>query len=769
MSRFTIGIIGNPNSGKSTLFNSLTGSRQRVGNWSGVTVDRKEGSFKLNSQKVTLVDLPGIYSLSLIPGLDNIDEAIARQYVRSGEPDLIINILDASNLERNLYLTTQLLETGVPMLIGLNMMDMANKSGVNIDLPELERMLGCPVVPLVCNQKSGLTELKQQLQRCLENPQASCHQPSYDNQLEKAIEDLGKDLNQDQPQSARWMATALLESDPDALLSASADLKTHLQTKLDMFSEQALDVDMMLADGRYQMAHHIATQTTQQNQLPQKSLSDRIDHLLVNRWLGLPIFLAVMYALFLFTINLGGAFIDVFDQAAGAIFVTGSSQILAAINAPQWLTVIIANGIGGGIQVVATFIPIVGFLFIFLTLLEDSGYMARAAFIVDRFIRAIGLPGKAFMPLIVGFGCNVPSIMASRTLESQRDRILTVAMAPFMSCGARLAVYALFAAAFFPQGGQNMVFALYLIGIAGAILTGFLLRKTLLQGEVQAFVMELPAYHLPNIGTLLLNAWQRLRSFMLGAGKIIVVVVTILSFLNSLGKDGSFGNEGTQHSVLSNIGQAIVPIFTPMGIDDNNWPATVGIFTGIFAKEAVVGTLDALYQELGDPTGASEEDAPASVTDELQQALQTVPENLSGISDWLTDPLGIVASGMQSQDSAIEAQGVDNATFGAMQARFHGQLGAFVYLLFILLYFPCVAAIGAIHREVGPRWAVFIGAWTTGLAYIVSVSVYQLGTFNAHPTSSALWLAICFLIFAGAIMLMRHCGQQQTASIGQAA
>lgn len=761
MHDITIGLIGNPNSGKSTLFNALTGAKQKVGNWSGVTVDRKEGRFKLADYDITLVDLPGIYSLSLIPELDNIDEAIARQYVQSAQPDLLINIVDASNLERNLYLTSQLLETGVPMVVGLNMMDMADKLGLNIDQEELARRLGCPVVPLVASQKNGLQALLERLQDYLPQRQASSHIPQYDHHIEQAINQLSLHINQAQPQNARWQALALLESDPVAIEAATESLQQQAQQQRTQLQGYEVDIDLVLADGRYQFAHNITKQVTQQAHPDSNTFSDRIDRLMVNRWLGLPIFFAVMYALFMFTINLGGAFIDFFDIAAGAIFVTGVGQILASIGAPEWLTVLLADGVGGGIQVVATFIPIVGFLFIFLTFLEDSGYMARAAFIVDRFIRSIGLPGKAFMPLIVGFGCNVPAIMASRTLENQRDRILTIAMAPFMSCGARLAVYALFAAAFFPSGGQNIVFALYLIGVAGAILTGFLLRKTLLQGEVQPFIMELPAYHLPNLNSLFINTWQRLRSFMLGAGKIIVIVVTILSFLNSIGKDGSFGNEDSQNSVLSAIGQSIVPIFTPMGIEADNWPATVGIFTGIFAKEAVVGTLDTLYTELANPTADTAEDN-ATVRDQLTEAWHSIPANLSGMSDWFNDPLGIAASGFQDQAAAMDAQGVNNATFGAMQARFDGQLGAFVYLLFILLYFPCVAAMGAIHREIGRRWAMFIAAWTTGLAYLVAVSVYQLGTFNLHPLSSSVWLALCLFLFMAVMSAMSHYGRQAT-------
>ncbi|MEJ2659824.1 MAG: ferrous iron transport protein B [Desulfobacteraceae bacterium] len=383
--------------------------------------------------------------------------------------------------------------------------------------------------------------------------------------------------------------------------------------------------------------------------------------------------------------------------------------------APQWLTAILAGGIGGGIQTIATFIPPIGFMFLCLCFLEDSGYMARAAFVMDRFMRTIGLPGKAFVPMLVGFGCNVPAIMATRTLENQRDRTLTIMMNPFMSCGARLPVYALFAAAFFPSGGQNLVFGLYLLGIVFAVGTGLVLKSTLLKGEITPFVMELPPYHAPTVKGVLLRAWDRLKTFIFRAGKVIIPVVVVLSFLNSMGTDGSFGNEDSSQSVLSAIGKSITPVFAPMGLTRENWPATVGIFTGIFAKEAVVGTLDAMYTQIG-------------------------------------------------AAAAAEAGAEDGGT-GAMAALFDGKVGAFAYLLFILLYFPCVAAIAAVYRETNFRWSAFVGAWTTGLAYMASVLFYQAATIGRHLVSSLLWIAVICALCLGLIMIMRQVGGKERAAV----
>ncbi len=477
---------------------------------------------------------------------------------------------------------------------------------------------------------------------------------------------------------------------------------------------------------------------------------------MLNRALGIPIFLVVMYLMFMFTINIGGAFIDVFDQAAGTIFVDGTAFALASVGTPDWLIVGLANGIGGGIQVVATFIPIIAFLYLFMSVLEDSGYMARAAFVMDRFMRTVGLPGKSFVPLLVGFGCNVPAIMAARTLENQRDRILTVLMAPFMSCGARLPVYALFAAAFFTTGGQNIVFALYLIGIAAAMLTGFILKRTLLEGQATPFVMELPPYHLPTLKGVLLRAWDRTSGFVVRAGSVIVPMVLVINVLNSTGTDGSFGNEDTDRSVLAAIGRTMAPAFAPMGLDEENWPATVGIFTGILAKEAVVGTLDATYSALGAPPADRDAGAePYSLVGGLSAALATVPVNLVDALGGWADPLGLDIGDLSDSEAAAEQQAVTTGTFGAMAARFDGAAGAFAYLLFILLYSPCVAAIAAISRETSAGWAAFAALWTTGLGYLSATLFYQTAIFARDPATSAAWIGGMLSILIATVIGMR--------------
>jgi ferrous iron transport protein B len=488
--------------------------------------------------------------------------------------------------------------------------------------------------------------------------------------------------------------------------------------------------------------------------------SEKIDRIVLNRFLGIPIFLLVMYVMFLFTINIGSAFVDFFEQIVGAFLIDGLGAWLNAVNCPSWLNVLLTQGVGSGMQVVATFIPIVGFLFLFLSVLEDSGYMARAAFVMDRFMRFLGLPGKAFVPMIVGFGCNVPAIMATRTLENPRDRILTNLMNPFMSCGARLPVYALFAAAFFPINGQNIVFGLYLLGIGVAVLTGLIMRHTLFKGETTPFIMELPTYHLPTLQGIFIRTGDRLKSFILNAGRVIVPMVLILNFLNALGTDGSFGRENTNQSVLSHIGRSLTFVFEPMGIREDNWVATVGIFTGVLAKEAVVGTLDALYGQLDMPLEVVEK-PPFDLEESLKQAALTIPQNLSDVTNRLLDPLGLNIGALNDEQTSASKQNVNTATFKAMQHSFDGQAGAFAYLLFILLYSPCVAATAAIYRETSAAWATFTAIWTTSLAYFTATLFYQIATFDAHPENTLLWVLTIGGIFLLVILILWQKGRHE--------
>ena len=688
-----VALIGNPNCGKTTVFNRLTGGRQRVGNWPGVTVEHKTGSFSLGGRQTEVVDLPGTYSLG-DGGTDAVDERIARNYLQQGNPDVVVNVIDAASVTRGLYLTTQLRELGTPVVVALNMTDVAAQHGIGVDAAALARRLGCAVVPLVASRGKGIPALKDAIVDAMREPPApeptgqagSAHAPAND--------------------LARYR-------DIDALVE---------------------DVVRVAAVRR--------------------TLTDTVDAVVLNRFLALPIFLGVIYLMFMFTINVGSAFIDFFDIAGNAIFVEGPRAIYVSLGFPDWLSALLADGVGGGIALVGTFIPVIGCMFLALAVIEDSGYMARIAFVLDGLMQRVGLPGKSFVPLIVGFGCNVPAVMATRSLEREPDRILTAIMAPYMSCGARLTVYALFAAAFFPNNGQNVVFGLYLIGIGIAILSALAVRKYLLRHDVSHLTIELPSYHVPTIRGVLIHTWQRLRGFVQRAGKAIVAVVIILNVVSSVGTDGSFGHRDKDTSALAAIGRTITPALHPMGIDDDNWPATVGIFAGIFAKEVVVGTLDALYAVNRD------EFATFDFGDELAAAWRSVGDNLADLGASLADPLGIGVGNVADTEAAASEQAVDINTIQAMRGLFHGELGAFSYLLFILLYMPCVATIGVIYKEIGTGWAVFSTAWSLAVAYAAAVLCYQIGSFGAHPVSSAIWIlgitAFAAAAFYGLILFGRR-------------
>ena len=722
--------VGNPNAGKSTLFNALTGANQQVGNWSGVTVEKKTGLFTLSGTDVYLTDLPGIYDL-LPAGSScdcSLDEQIAQQYLADQRVDGIINLVDATNIERHLYLTVQLRELGVPMVVVLNKIDVAKKHGIEINTAEMSETLGCPVVSVCSRDQGDIEKVKAQVVDLLEGKVSEAPLIlGYDSQIEAGVKSL---LSSDESLS-RGRALAMLANGLGCGQCKNGQILDEVSQCSDALSSQGKDIEIMVATTRFDFVQNVYDSSVTANGA--ETISDKLDKVILHPIAGVPVFLFVMYLMFMFSINVGSAFIDFFDITAGAIFVDHLGAFMTSMGSPAWLVTIIAGGVGQGIQTVATFIPVIAALFFALSVLEGSGYMARAAFVVDGLMRRIGLPGKAFVPMIVGFGCSVPAIMATRTLGSERERIVTGMMAPFMSCGARLPVYALFAAAFFPESGQNLVFLLYIIGVFAAIGTGLLLRSTLLPGSSSAVVMELPSYEKPKLRTVLNRTAKRTKSFILGAGKTIVIVVTLLNFVNAIGIDGTFGHEDSSESVLSVASQKVTPFFAPMGVEQDNWPATVGIITGIFAKEAVVGTLNSLYST---PKDGEEELTPFIET--LNEAIATIPENLFGIK--LDDPLSLSVGDISSVESASEELEVDTSTFTALQAGFSGVTAAFAYLLFILLYTPCVAAMGALVGEFGGRWAAFAGTWTFALAYGTATVFYQAATFGAHPLQSGLWI-----------------------------
>ncbi|MFU8780202.1 MAG: Fe(2+) transporter permease subunit FeoB [Kiritimatiellia bacterium] len=723
-----IAIAGNPNCGKTTVFNALTGARQRVGNWPGVTVERLEGRYQHADRVVQVVDLPGIYSFSA----NSADERVAREFILRERPDVVVNVLDATNLERNLYLTTMLLDMHVPLVVVLNMMDLARQRHLRLEIEHLARHLDCAVIPVVANKGAGIVAVKDAIAAVA----ASGHRPAtrtvYDADVEQAIAALLPEIAASAETAAvdaRWLAIKMLEEDPIAteILGGRHVEKTvgHLAA-IRKHSGDAPDI--VIADGRYGFIHGLARDVLHRDLELRRTITDMIDRVILNRALGIPLFFAVMFGVFFLTVNVGEPFIGFFEVLTGTLFVDGLRHLLVQAGLPEVIVAFMADGVGQGIQTVSTFIPPIFFIFLCLSVLEDSGYMARAAFVMDRLLRLIGLPGKAFLPMLVGFGCNVPGILATRTLENERDRRLAILMNPFMSCGARLPVYTMFAVVFFPQRGGQLIFGLYVTGIILAVLTGLLLKRTLMPGTPSTFVMELPPYHIPTFNGIMLHTWHRLKGFVLRAGQVILAIVILISVLGAL--DHHFGAEAADRDgLLERVGKRVTPVFGPMGIEQDNWPATVGLITGIFAKEAVAGTLDALYR------GAAEErDEPFSFRGGVGDAFREIP------------------AGFMVLFGAEEKEEEASTAAGAMRSGFGSTAAVIAYLLFVLIYCPCLAVVGAIYQESGMRWAIFSTVYLTVLAWVVATMFFQVSQLGTTPGPAMGWLMGCvlFLIIGAA-------------------
>lgn len=721
--------MGNPNSGKTTVFNALTGSKQTIGNWPGVTVEKKVGTYIDGDISIDVVDMPGIYSFSAFSE----DEKVSRDYILSEDADLIVQILDASNLQRNLYLTVQLIEMNAPLVIVLNMMDTLKDKNMTLEVEHFSKHLDCVVIPTNAHKKEGISKLKEVIRQHVGKVNSPNLNIAYDDMLEKEINFIQEKVSKDAKDAGvnnRWLALKVLESDPIADKFIKTDLEIEKNEAIKRVEKHTGDpIDVVIADGKYGFIRGLVKDVLVIKTVTRETVTDIIDKVVINKYLGIPIFLLVMMGVFYLTMNVGAPFIDFFDGLFGTIFVDGFRVVLNNFSSPEWLTTLLADGIGGGLQTLSTFIPPIFFIFLSLSILEDSGYMSRAAFIMDRFMRVIGLPGKAFIPMLIGFGCTVPAIMATRTLENNRDRMLAILMNPFMSCGARLPVYTLLITAFFSKTAGLIMFSIYFSGIVLAVLSGFLFKSTILQGQAATFVMELPTYHIPTFNGVMLHTWNKLRSFMLKAGKIILLIVILVSFANSIGTDGSFGNNDSSNSVLTWVGKKTTPIFRPMGIADDNWPATVGLFTGIFAKEAVIGTMDALYTQR-DPEWSAD-----SGTDE-------------DYSFWggIKDSFVAIPAGFGWIDTEEEEE--SSSLVGYVQQGFAGdKFAAYAYLLFILIYAPCVAAIGAIYRETNLNWTIFAVSYLTVLAWIIATLFYQITTFASHPLSSMLWIGVSIAMF----------------------
>lgn len=731
-------LVGNPNCGKTTLFNLLTGLHQRVGNWAGVTVDNKRGAYIYENDCYTICDLPGCYSLVSLQQMAG-DEKVTCCTLLQRQEECVINVVDACNLNRDLYLTHQLLELKIPMLVVVNCVDKAFERGIHIDFKELSQHLGCAVVPMVAKDGEGLDTLKHAIQVLTELPKAPKAELTPPDFIVQYIQLWGHLFTHFNPSlDSQALAIRALEGDKQCqqYLEQQGQKPRFIQTceSLSQETEQALDVALAMWR-HHQIRQWLGTVVSipESKAASKQTRSALIDQFVLNRFLGIPIFFIVMYSMFFFAISFGGVFQPFFELMSQAVFMDAPRQALTYFNTAPWMIDLLCDGLGKGINVTCSFIPVLAGMYFFLSFLEGSGYLARAAFVMDRFMRILGLPGKSFVPMIIGFGCNVPAVMGARTLENRHERILTIMMTPFMSCSARLAIYAVFVSAFFAEMGQNIIFALYLVGVGIAVLTGFILKGVLLEGTESPFVMELPAYQFPPVKGLVRQTKHRLKMFVKKAGSLIIPLCMVLASLGLM-------NPEKNVSYLESMGRKVSVVFQPIGIEKDNWPAAVGLLSGVMAKEVVVGTLNALYSQ--------QNDAPVKMPhfkETMQEAFTSVKERLFGLREAIKNPLVAHAS---DEDLAL-------GVMGTMVERFQGPIAAFAYLLFVLLYFPCVSVIASIAKELSWRWGLFAMGWTTGLAYLVAMLFYQCATLPAHPRQSLMWILSGLIFFIGAVYFIR--------------
>ena len=706
-----IALAGNPNSGKTTMFNALTGANQFVGNWPGVTVEKKEGKLK-GHKDVGIMDLPGIYSLSPY----TLEEVIARNYLINDNPDVILNIVDGSNIERNLYLTTQLIELGIPVVVAVNMMDVVEKSGDTIDFGKLGKELGCEVVPVSALKGNGVKEAAEKAVKTAKRNSGVKILHSFDNRLEEWLSEIEKRIGINVPdEQKRFYAIKLFEGDNKIrnlmnIVPDVSDIVSKAEKELDD------DAESIITDARYKYISSIIGGCYKKNKKKKLTASDKIDRVVTNRWLALPIFAVVMLIVYYVSVTTVGAWAT--DWANDGVFGEGWNlfgiwvpgipvlleNLLNAIGTADWINSLILEGIVAGVGAVLGFVPQMLVLFIFLAFLEGCGYMARIAFIMDRIFRKFGLSGKSFIPMLIGSGCGVPGIMASRTIENDRDRKMTIMTTTFIPCGAKLPIIALIAGALF-GGAWWVAPGAYFVGIAAIVVSGIILKKTkMFSGDPAPFVMELPQYHLPTVTNVLRSMWERGWSFIKKAGTIILLSTIVLWFLQGFGfEDGSFGMvEDLNNSVLAKIGGVIAPIFAPLGWGD--WKAAVAAVTGLIAKENVVGTFGVLYG------------------------------------------FGEVAE--------------DGAEIWGSLAASYTAIAAYSFLVFNLLCAPCFAAIGAIKREMNSaKWTWFAIGYQTVFAYTAALAIYQIGNLFTGG-EFGVWTVTALLIISAFIYLLFRPGKE---------
>ena len=704
-----IALAGNPNCGKTTLFNALTGSNQFVGNWPGVTVEKKEGKLK-GHKDVTIMDLPGIYSLSPY----TLEEVVARNYLINERPDAILNIVDGTNIERNLYLSTQIMELGIPVIMAVNMMDIVEKNGDKIHIDKLAKKLGCEVVTISALKGTGIKEAADKAVQIAQKKGAAVPVHEFDKDVEAVIRTVeskfGNDIVNEQK---RFFAIKLLEKDDKITeqMKSVPDVSAEIKQLEDKFDD---DTESIITNERYVYISSIIGDCITKNKKNAMTTSDKIDRIVTNRWLALPIFAVVMWIVYYVSVSTVGTIVTDWtnDVLFGEIIPPAIENLLNAIHCADWLQGLILDGIVAGVGAVLGFVPQMLVLFLFLAFLESCGYMARVAFIMDRIFRKFGLSGKSFIPMLIGSGCGVPGIMASRTIENDRDRKMTIMTTTFVPCGAKLPIIALIAGALF-NGASWVAPSAYFVGIAAIICSGIILKKTkLFAGDPAPFVMELPAYHWPTVSNVLRSMWERGWSFIEKAGTIILMSTIVLWFLMNFGwVDGSFGMleaEQLNDSILASIGSVIAPLFAPLGWGD--WKMAVAAVTGLIAKENVVGTFGVLF-------GFGE-----------------VAEDGQEIWGQLAGSLSTVA--------------------------------AYSFLVFNLLCAPCFAAMGAIKREMNnAKWFWTAIGYQTLLAYVVSLCIYQIGNLFLGGSFGIGTVVAVLLVIGFVYLLVRPYKQSTTLNV----
>ena len=680
-----IALAGNPNCGKTTMFNALTGANQYVGNWPGVTVEKKEGKLKDKSRAddITITDLPGIYSLSPY----TLEEVVSRDYLLKDNPDVIIDLVDATNIERNLYLTTQLIETGIPVVIALNMADLIEKKGLKIDLKRLSMVLGCPIVETSALKKRGLDELIETAVKSAKKKEVGLPGAIFSEKIEALIEEVKGCISNIPAEKARWYAVKAIENDEKAISSVNISkeaLDKARDARVLLEKDRDDDIESIITDERYKYIQKIVSTTVKKGK-EELSVSDKIDRIVTNRILGIPIFIAVMFIVYYISVTTIGTWVTDWtnDTFVGAIQGWVGSG-LEAIGAGSLVTSLVVDGIIGGVGAVLGFVPQMAILFLFLSLLEDCGYMVRIAFVMDRVFRHFGLSGKSFIPLLISSGCGIPGIMASRTIEQENDRKLTIMTATFIPCGAKLPVIALMGGVMASylsgsyEAGGFIAPLMYFIGIAAVLVSAIMLKKTKpFSGKPAPFVMELPAYHIPSAKTVLLHVWERLKGFIIKAGTILFLACVVMWFLSGFGftPDGFGMVEDSSESLLAVIGGVIAPLFAPLGF--GSWQAVAASLSGFTAKEAIVSTMGVL----------------ANVAGDVEDALTVA----SGVAAW-----------------------------------FPSALAAFSFLLFNMLDSPCLAAIATMAQQMQSRkWFWFAILFQNLFAYAVCLCVYQIGMLFA--------------------------------------